>query len=589
MLKQIALVFGLVIGVSVYFQFSTTKGRIVETNSGSVQGIVSSSRDGRKFDEWLGIPYAKPPVGNLRFASPVPVDKWNGVRDGSKYGYRCVQMEFFSLFIFGKEDCLTLSVHAPQHDSNKLLPVMLYIHGGGFAAMASDDYRPGFFMDEDIILVVINYRLGLFGFMNTGDELIRGNMGLKDQALAIKWTKNNIKYFGGNPDQITIFGESAGGASVHYQLLSPMTKGLFQRAISQSGVAINPWAIYSTDAAKNHTMQLAKKVKCTAKDSKKLVECLRRRSSVQLMAAHTDDVLTVSVFYPHKSGTLFRPSVEAVNDSETFIAQHPLGIVENGLAHKVPWMAGVTADEGLLASAGYYSSPEWIDSYESEWEQNTLRAFGITSEHPNATEISNRIRQLYFPPNITDVPAKLPQFTKMLSDSLFNFPMHHMISKQKKFSPVYPYVLSRQGGFSLSFIYLSAQQLSNRSVRMKFVTFVEKLIRNGFKEIVLGRPRPVDGVAHGDDIILMFPLPLVFELSKDKTGDLQFSKDLIKLWVSFAKNESMSFRGVAFPPISSDSDGPLKYMDLTESPAMIDEPFLGRMTHLDSLQMLNQY
>ncbi|CAG7831425.1 unnamed protein product, partial [Allacma fusca] len=148
-----------------YFKESS-QPRVVETSCGSIKGIVSKSRDGREFDEWRGIPYAKPPVGPLRFASPQPIGPWEKVRDGSKFGPRCPEIGVFGNTV-GDEDCLYLNVAAPKVETTELLPVMVFIHGGGFQSGCGSIYHPHFFMDENVILVTLNYRLGAIGFLNT--------------------------------------------------------------------------------------------------------------------------------------------------------------------------------------------------------------------------------------------------------------------------------------------------------------------------------------------------------------------------------------------------------------------------------------
>ncbi|CAG7835739.1 unnamed protein product [Allacma fusca] len=557
MLKKLGIFSITTVLFSIYLHSSSREGKVVETKSGIVKGVISWSRGGREFHEWLGIPYAQPPVGNLRFASPVPIEKWTGVLDGSQYGHSCIQLELITLFSFGREDCLTLNIHSPKHANNTKLPVMVYIHGGGYNLMGSVDYKPHFFMDEDIVLVVINYRLGIFGFLSTGDQSIRGNMGLKDQALALKWVKNNIEYFGGDSGQITIFGESAGAASVHYQLLSPTTEGLFQRAISLSGVATNPWSYDTTEVARKRTEDFARKVNCPIHDSQELANCLRDRSSRELITAGLDDLTTFSMLLPHKSGTLFRPTVEAGNDSETFLAQDPLDVVKQGKAHRVPWITGVTGDEGLITSSCFYSKPETVESYESKWEENTLRAFGIPSKFPNATKISKKLREYYLQSNSTVAITK---------------------SKMLQFTEI------KTGGFSLRSLYFALTQTSNQFLPVKIFNVLNHFFQTFLNKLGFGYDPIPKGTAHADDLLLMFPFPMVSLLSKDAAEDFEFSKDFIKLWAAFAKNEPMQFRGQQFLPIGK--TGPLKYLELNDSPQLVEDPFLDRMTFLESLNFI---
>lgn len=150
----------------------------------------------------IGIAYAKPPLGNLRFEAPEPPEPWKGVKDALTYGSQCLQIEFFTSKILGQEDCLYLNVFRPviretseyfEAVGPRLLPVMIFIHGGYFMSGSSNTYRPDYFMDEDVVLVTLNYRLNAFGFLNSGDQFLRGNQGLKDQVLALKWVQDNIR------------------------------------------------------------------------------------------------------------------------------------------------------------------------------------------------------------------------------------------------------------------------------------------------------------------------------------------------------------------------------------------------------------
>ena len=206
---------------------------IVQTTSGKVRGY---ERDGRI--DYLGIPYAEPPVGALRFKRAVPVKPWPDVFDAKKYGKRPVQKD--KGIDIGNEDCLTINIKRPLEGEN--LPVFVYIYGGGYhTGYASDPlYHGDAFARDGLVFVNFNYRLNVLGFYDfttyPGCEDFDTNCGLSDQVLALKWIKANIAAFGGDPDRITICGESAGGASVINHLACPESKGLFNQAIAQSGL-----------------------------------------------------------------------------------------------------------------------------------------------------------------------------------------------------------------------------------------------------------------------------------------------------------------------------------------------------------------
>ncbi|CAB3410666.1 unnamed protein product [Caenorhabditis bovis] len=216
---------------------------IMNATCGPVRGI-SYNIDGKFVNGFLGIPYAKPPIGELRFKKPVAHEVWTEPRDCFRFGLRAPQNdELIGQFMnhVGKSEahCLNLNVFAPSWHSPSGFPVMVFIHGGGFAVHSSSNYGSVSVARnlcvKDVVVVTINYRLGLLGFMSTGDDVCRGNLGLWDQTMALEWVRDHIRCFGGDPTNVTIFGQSAGGASVDLLCLSPHSRDLFQRAIPMAG------------------------------------------------------------------------------------------------------------------------------------------------------------------------------------------------------------------------------------------------------------------------------------------------------------------------------------------------------------------
>jgi para-nitrobenzyl esterase len=212
---------------------SKAKTPAIVTESGPLKGIIVGN-----ISEFLGIPYAAPPVGNLRWMPPQSFGSWQGLLDASSFGNQCTQGGG------GSENCLFLNIYVPNFKKNAnkhggAMPVMFWIHGGGLTAGAGSDYDPTPLVEQGVIVVTINYRLGYLGFFaetaldSEGHDA--GNYGLMDQQFAMKWVQNNIAAFGGDPGNVTIFGESAGGHSVYANLASPTAAGLFAKAISESG------------------------------------------------------------------------------------------------------------------------------------------------------------------------------------------------------------------------------------------------------------------------------------------------------------------------------------------------------------------
>jgi para-nitrobenzyl esterase len=211
-------------------------GLVVATADGAVRGAAAGNTD-----QFLGIPYAAPPVGPLRWRPPQPPAPWHGIREATAYAPHCPQPASFFGVASTSENCLYLNVFRPAGRAGaRNLPVMVWIHGGALVVGESDDYNPAALVAHGVIVVTINYRIGALGFL-AHPALASylggpsGNYGLMDQQAALRWVQRNIRNFGGDPRNVTIFGESAGGLSVLSQLVSPGARGLFARAIVESG------------------------------------------------------------------------------------------------------------------------------------------------------------------------------------------------------------------------------------------------------------------------------------------------------------------------------------------------------------------
>ena len=226
---------------------------VVKIKNGRIRGIELTSATQRKVSAWYGIPYAQPPVGNLRFRHPRPIDNWEEVKDTVEHPNTCVQLPLSTWPGFKgeemwnpntpiSEDCLYLNVVVPKlHPTNAV--VLVWIYGGGFwsgtATLDVYDMRT-LASEENIILVSMQYRVASLSFLYFDTEDVPGNAGMFDQLMALQWVKNNIAEFGGNPNNITIMGESAGACSVSLHLLSPLSRNLFSQAIMQSASATTP-------------------------------------------------------------------------------------------------------------------------------------------------------------------------------------------------------------------------------------------------------------------------------------------------------------------------------------------------------------
>ena len=317
------------------FGASAVAADIVKVDSGALEGAVSGDASLRVF---RGVPFAAPPIGDLRWKPPQPVKRWTGVRKATEFGAHCMQAQVFADIIFrGKEmseDCLNLTVWTPAKRTSNL-PVYVWFYGGGFAAGGEDEprYDGESLARQGIVVVNANYRLGVFGFLSH-PELTKesphhasGNYGMLDQVAAIEWVIRNIAAFGGDPGRITIGGESAGSLSVSALMASPLSRGLFRQAIGESGAFFG--SVGGNAVASLATTEQQGEKFAAAAGAASLGD-LRARSAAELLA----------IASKQNSGFNFWPSVDGY-----FLPEDPQNIYIEGKQAHVPLLAGWNADE----------------------------------------------------------------------------------------------------------------------------------------------------------------------------------------------------------------------------------------------------
>jgi para-nitrobenzyl esterase len=336
-----------VVAATVYAALPTR----IQTQSGLVEGATSANGKVRVFE---GIPFAAPPVGNLRWQPPQAVPAWEGVRKATVFAPRCMQAPIYSDMVFRdsgpSEDCLYLNVWSPANSADAKLPVMVWIYGGGFAAGGSSEPRQdgSKLAEKGVVVVSMNYRLGIFGFFahpelaKESPQHASGNYGLMDQASAIDWVHKNIAAFGGDAESITIFGESAGSISVSAQMASPLSKNLIKRAIGESGsVFMLSAPPLSLEDAERQGSEFA-----TAMGAANLAS---------LRALKAQDLLNGA--QQNRSKFRFWPSVDGY-----FMPESPRDIYASGKQAHVPLLAGWNTDE-QPAAAFFGKDPHTPESY----------------------------------------------------------------------------------------------------------------------------------------------------------------------------------------------------------------------------------
>jgi para-nitrobenzyl esterase len=340
-------------------------------------GIVSGADDGNGVLSWLGIPYAAPPVGSLRWRPPARAQAWDGVRDATKPGFKCPQNTVITAG-GGAEDCLVLNVWRPS-DASGPLPVMVWVHGGAFLFGAgSDPFYSGAELARayGVVVVTINYRLGGLGFLVhpalDAEQGTSGNYGLRDQIAALEWVQRNIDYFGGDHAKVTLFGESAGGYSTCVHYANPATEGLFQYAIVESGACTAGGLEQPRAQAEQDGLALGATLGCPGSDAGALA-CMRDAIDFAVL-----DATALPAISTQPPGGFFYanipPSTLPVIDGEFLPASIEERFAAGGFPAR-PLIIGTNGDEGQLFHANILSN---LVTNEAQYTEALARRFGTT-------------------------------------------------------------------------------------------------------------------------------------------------------------------------------------------------------------------
>ena len=387
----------------------------IRTPSGTVHGVSAAGT--RQF---LGIPFARPPVGALRWRAPQPVPPWHATLDATKPGADCPQIVPVVNVETGSEDCLFLNVFAPRAVPATPRPVMVWIYGGGFTEGGSmDDSPANFAANNDTVAVSFNYRLGPLGFLalpalaGESPDHSTGNLGLLDQQAALRWVRANIAAFGGDPNDVTIFGESAGGISVCAQLVSPGAAGLFQRAITESGPCTLPSIPLA--AAESEGAQLGPKLGCPAGPGQ--LACMRAKPAAQVIEAMPPDPS-----FLFGQGAAWDPVADGV-----VLPRDPVAALEAGRFHRVPVIVGANRDEGRLFVALHYNAVG-ANLTDAQWAGAVDAYFGPT--------LGPKVQAEY---PLADYPDAGAAFGQAIGDAVLACPAVESAAILSKYVPVYEY------------------------------------------------------------------------------------------------------------------------------------------------------
>lgn len=486
---------------------------VINTSTGKIQGYFKHSTQGRRFAAFEGIPYAKPPVGKHRFREPEPLSSWEGIWPADTI-YKCMQYFHYTKegedYVIGDEDCLYLNIYTPEINQLALLDVIIFIHGGAFMFNNGGTYGPKILMDRNVVYVSLNYRLGPLGFLSTEDQILPGNNGLKDQLLALKWIKENIQYFGGNPESITLSGMSAGGASVELHILSPLSTGLFHRGIIQSGTALSPWVLVENSLEK--AQHLANILGCPQNSNKHMVDCLKRRPGLQIVSA-------VKHFQPWLYNP-FSPFGVVIDkwSREPFLPEHPIILFKKNKLQNLPVIFSNVQSEGLYPAADFIAKTEYLEDINGKWNELMpfILDYNLTINPQQRDVISQKIRSVYFG-NDSVSEETFPNLIKLISDRLFisNIEQAAKLHSEAISSNTYYYYFSYRGAHSKS----EQRSLTNKNY----------------------------GASHGDDTVYV----LSSDVNTQTTElDRQMSKILVDMWTSFANDSTPLLPNITWTPLS---------------------------------------
>ena len=408
-----------------YVLAGVVRGLEVLTVHGPVVGEERQETDPRTghqltWTQYLNIPYAAAPVGERRFRPPSVPESWVEPRYAGQQNLTiCPQLGGPGV-LYGRsdEDCLYLHLHVPQSQSDRPLAVMVWIHGGGYSTGSKDRYEMLDMVDKDIVLVTLNYRLGALGFLSFGNNLVSGNMGLKDQHLAIQWVEANIRNFGGDPNRITVFGESAGGASVHAHVLSPRSSGLLAGGIAQSGSALM-LSVHPEDTGAEVARRAAQALGCPRSLDQEALACLQALNSSDLILSEPLPL---------------QPVLDSFS-SDPFLPMDPMEAMKTGMFNQIPFISGTVTYEGMLATGIeglatldlIENPPQEIAEFYGNWGPNIF--FKVATQFYNHTTGESRVEQETPSMNFYTDMMFLSQEQKSLelmsrhTDSLYNYHM----------------------------------------------------------------------------------------------------------------------------------------------------------------------
>lgn len=512
---------------------------LVHTKYGSVRGRRATIGTDSHVDVFHNIPYAQPPVGNLRFEKPLPPNGWTDVRDASKPGAQCPQRHrnlLPSRVFVNDEDCLYLNVYRPKSTSGQgPMPVMVWVHGGSYYQSTGNYYDATPLADKGVVVVTINYRLDALGFFSLESGASPGNYGLWDMIRALEWVRDAISAFNGDPDNVTVFGESSGSTAVSLLVLTRQTQGLFTQAIMESGVSMTTWSSAHRGVwpeARVQARTLAKGLHCDMSDSAAMLACLRTKDAMAIVNVSTE-------MEKAAGDILFRPVIEETFGQPGLFSGTVRDLLEQGLFNSVTAMRGYNKyesssvsdpdNDGITVSEFKSSLHDLVSWYVSRYSR-------LSAQDTEAALLEAYITA----PNVTD-PVDIRQAAMQLrTDYSFIAPTVEEMKLTVANNP-HP-----------QYLYQFSYRSSNR------------------------QSPQWQGAEHADELHYVFGSPVIDDFMWNgfatswTDDDKRVSDDVMTLWTNFAKygNPTPSGSNVTWLPWTPTSPN---YMDI----GVTDRPMSG--------------
>ncbi|XP_042732901.1 fatty acyl-CoA hydrolase precursor, medium chain-like isoform X2 [Lagopus leucura] len=479
----------------------------VVTKYGTARGYqIKVDAAERSVNVFLGLPFAKPPVGPLRFSEPQPPEPWQGVRDATSYPPMCLQDKVTGQFVSDlvtnrkekvrlqvSEDCLYLNIYTPvSTKTQEKLPVFVWIHGGALVFGAASSYDGSALAAFDnVVVVAIQYRLGIAGYFSTGDRHARGNWGYLDQVAALQWIQENIIHFGGDPGSVTICGESAGGISVSALVLSPLAKGLFHKAISESGTTIR--ALF-TEKPEKEAQRIAAASGCEKSSSAALVECLRGKTEEEI------EQITLKM-----AAVRISACVDGV-----FLPKSPKQLLSEKAINAIPYILGINNCEFGWGLPKMMKFPDFTHGLDREVAHQLLQ----NSLESSFEGVSSHIVDLVFNEYIGEAESRA-----QVRDALFDAIGDHMFT----FPAIEVARYHRDAGHPVYFYEFQHRPSTASGVVPEFVK-----------------------ADHGSEIAFVFGRP--FLAGNATEGESKLSRTVMKYWTNFARNGNPNGEGLVHWP-----------------------------------------